>query len=173
MKTKRNFKTAGFTLIELLVALTIVSIGLAITVPAMKDFTDTNRQVEQINKFVRDITFAKSEAVTRGETVCVRSASGNAVWDGGWRIEDTAVPPIVIRTATTTAIVGQTLASTAGLTSVCFRADGSITQAFTAEQCKACVHANNPNSERQISVGNTGRITLESNFQCLPAAPAC
>jgi len=177
MKTKRNFKTAGFTLIELLVALTILSIGLAITVPAMRDFTDTNRQVEQINKLVRDITLAKSEAVTRGESFCVTSGPtggpATPVWDGGWIVHNATTPLVPIRSATTVAIAGQVLASAGGFTSICFRPDGSVAPAFTVEQCKtACIPAANFPNEKQISVGVTGRISLNSRFPC-PGALVC
>lgn len=173
MKIKSNNKVAGFSLIELVIAMAIVAIGLVLTIPAMQDFTDTNRQAEQINKLVRDITLAKSEAVTRGESFCVSSTSGTAVWDGGWTVHDATTPLVPIRSATTVAITGQVLSSAGGSTTVCFRADGSITQAFTVEQCKACLFAGNLPNERQIAVSVTGRISLDSQFSCVPAPPAC
>jgi len=170
-------RISGFTLIELVIAMAVVAIGLSLTIPAMRDFTDTNRQAEQINKLVRDITLAKSEAVTRGETFCVTSGPpggpATPVWDGGWIVHDATTPLTPIRNAVTVALPGQVLSSAGGFTSVCFRPDGSITPAFTIEQCKACVFADNLPNERQISVGVTGRISLNSQFSCVPAAPLC
>lgn len=163
----------GFSLIELVVAMAIVSIGLVLTIPAMKDFTDTNRQAEQINKLVRDITFAKSESITRGESFCVSTTSGTPVWDGGWTVHDATTPGVPVRSAVTVAITGQVLSSAGGFNTVCFRADGTVTPAFTVEQCKACLFAGNLPNERQISVGVTGRISLDSQFSCVPAPPAC
>ena len=170
-------RTSGFTLIELVIAMAVVTIGLSLTIPAMRDFTDTNRQAEQINKLVRDITLAKSEAVTRGETICVTQGPpggpATPIWDGGWFVHDTAVPANnTLRSATTVAIADQVLSSAGGFTSVCFRPDGSIAADFTVEQCKTCFFADNLPNEKQITVGVTGRITLDSRFRC-PATPVC
>jgi len=169
-------RMSGFTLIELVIAMAVVAIGLSLTIPAMRDFTDTNRQAEQINKLVRDITTAKSEAITGGETFCVTSGPiggpATPVWDGGWILHNATTPLTPIRSAVTVALPGQVLSSAGGSTSVCFRADGSIATAFTVEQCKACVFADNLPNEKQIAVGVTGRITLNSRFAC-PATPVC
>lgn len=175
MKTKINKKVAGFTLIDLMVAMVVIGIGLAITIPAMNDFTNENRQAEQINRLVRDLTYAKSEAVTRGESFTVRTNNpiGSAQWDGGWEIVDSATNAISIRTALPITINGQTLISAAGISAVRFRPDGSATPTFTVELCKACITVGSPNRERQLTVSSTGRISLNSQYQCLPAAPAC
>lgn len=166
-------QTNGFTLIELMVAMVVIGIGLAITVPAMRDFTNVNRQAEQINRFVRDLTYAKSEAVTRGESFTVTSTLGTPQWDGGWTIADSATALTVIRTAPALTIAGQTLTSAGGVTAVRFRADGTASPSFTVELCKACVATAGESREKQLSVSNTGRISLNSQYQCLPAAPVC
>lgn len=175
MKIKTN--TTGFSLIELVIAMAVVAIGLVLTIPAMRDFTDTNRQAEQINKLVRDITFAKSESVTRGESFCVTpgplGGPATPIWDGGWTVHDATTPTVPIRSAVTVAIADQVLSSAGGNTTVCFRPDGTVTSAFTVEQCKTtCVFAANLPNEKQISVGVTGRISLNSRFAC-PATPVC
>ncbi len=168
MKSKKQ--TNGFTLIELMIALVVIGIGLAITVPAMRNFTNANRKAEQINKLVSDITYTKSETVTQGKSFCVKSNSGTATWDGGWKIVDKATNTM-IRTSTTTTVAGETMASTGGSTQLCFRPDGSVSTAFAVEQCSACV--NTLNQEKQLKVSVTGRISLNSQYACVPAAPAC
>ncbi len=171
MKIKRQ--TNGFTLIDLMVAMVVIGIGLAITIPAMQNFTNANRKAEQINKLVRDMTYAKSEAVNRGESFCIRSTSGTATWDGGWRVTDVA-DATVLRTSTTIAVPGETLASASGSIALCFGADGALANtnvAASIEQCSACIDT--PNREKQITVAVTGRISLNSQYACVPAAPAC
>jgi len=154
-----------------MIALVVIGIGLAITVPAMRNFTNANRKAEQINKLVSDITYAKSEAVTQGKTFCIKSSSGTATWDGGWQIADAATNT-TIHTSTTTAVAGETIVSAGGSTKVCFRPDGSAsTTTFAVEQCSACV--NIVNHEKQIKVSATGRVNLNSQYACVPAAPTC
>lgn len=173
MKTKRIKNTAGFTLIDLLVSMTVIAIGLAITIPAMKNFTDANKKAEQINKLVGDLAFCKNEAL-KGQTCCVNTITGTPVWDGGWTVQDTAIPPNILRTSTTIAVTGQTIASATGNTAICFRSNGFLPNGAvtaTIEQCGACVDI--PNREKQINIAPTGRISLNSQFACVPAAPIC
>lgn len=171
MQTKRQIN--GFTLIELMIAMVVIGIGLAITIPAMMNFTNTNRKAEQINKLVRDITSAKNSSVNRGESFCINSTSGTATWDGGWFVDDAATNT-VIRRSTTIAVTGETIASSSGATALCFNPSGSLANTnatATIEQCSACV--NTLNREKQIAVAVTGRISLNSQYACVPAAPLC
>ncbi len=166
-------QTNGFTLIELMIAMVVIGIGLAITIPAMMNFTNTNRKAEQVNKLVRDMTYAKSEAINRGESFCIRTTSGTPVWDGGWRVTDVA-DATILRTSRTIAIAGETIASSTGTTALCFSPGGGLANtnvAVAIEQCSACV--NTLNREKQITVAVTGRISINSEFACIPAAPAC
>ena len=161
----------GFSLIDLMIAMAVIGIGLAITIPAMQEFTDANRQSEMINRLVRDITYAKSEAVTRGVpiTVSTQVPPGGPVWDVGWNVTDAATN---LRTAPPLTVPGQTLISAAGLTTINFRADGSTAAPFTVELCKACADALYPNRDKQLSVSVTGRVTLNSQFACV-GTPVC
>ncbi len=171
MQTKKQIN--GFTLIELMIAMVVIGIGLAITIPAMLNFTNTNRKAEQVNKLVRDMTAAKSEAINRGENFCIRSTSATPVWDGGWRITN-ANDTLTIRTSTTIAIPSETISSSTASSVLCFNPSGSLTNTNVAaaiEQCSACV--NTLNREKQITVTVTGRISLNSQYACVPAAPAC
>jgi len=172
MKIKKQ--AAGFTLIDLVVSMAVIGIGLAITIPTMREFTNVNRQTEQINRFVRDLTYAKSEAVTRGESFTVTNTLGTPQWDGGWTIADSATGLIVIRNAPPLTIAGQTLTSAGAFTTIRFKSDGTASPTnFTVELCKACVATAGESREKQVSVSNTGRISLNSQYQCLPAAPVC
>jgi len=167
----------GFSLIDLMIAMAVIGIGLAITIPAMQEFTDANRQAEIINRLVRDITYAKSEAVSRGTSFTVSTAAfgGGATWDVGWTVFNTTTPPPLpgVRTAPALVVAGQTLISNAGFGAITFRPSGAITSAvnFTVSLCNACVNAGAPPRERQLTVSPTGRITLNSQFAC--GSPVC
>jgi len=191
MKIKN--KTTGFTLIELMVAMVVIGIGLAVTVPAMMNFTNANRKSEQVNKLVRSLAYAKSEAVNRGEAVCVSSTSTTAVWDGGWAVFDLATATI-LNNATTIAVTGESITSSSGATRVCYRASGAVSVnaasyaavgalglpaapvpvlPITIEQCSTNVCVNQLNREKQLTISATGRVNLNIQFACLPAKAIC
>ena len=168
----------GFSLIDLMVAMAVIGIGLAITIPAMQEFTDANRQAEIINRLVRDVNYAKSEAVSRGNRVTVATLDAGAVWDVGWTVTD-VLTGAVLRTAPPLVVPGQNLISNAGFTTITFRASGALPPVaagvppFTISLCNACVDAIATPRERQLTVSTTGRITLNSQFACIPPSPVC
>ena len=87
----------GFTLIELLVTISLGLIILSFGVPSFSSFIKNNRVTTQTNIIVSDVNYARSEAVTRGETVILcrsdnpgaanPSCGGTAnTWSSGWLI---------------------------------------------------------------------------------------
>jgi type IV fimbrial biogenesis protein FimT len=89
----------GFTLIELIVTLTIVGILAGFALPAMTTFIKNQRVSSQVNEFIADFGFARSEAVKRGGNVymCAASAgscSSSSNWATGWMVyADRSNPP--------------------------------------------------------------------------------
>ena len=79
----------GFTLIELMVTLAVIAIILAIAVPNMRTLIQNGRLSTQSNDFISDITFARSEAIKRGNNVVICPAtvatacSGGSNWENG------------------------------------------------------------------------------------------
>lgn len=57
----------GVTLIEALVTLGIVSVGLAVGVPAVRDIVATNRMSSAVNDIVTSLHIARNEAVKRAD----------------------------------------------------------------------------------------------------------
>ncbi len=64
MKTKNNHKTA-FTLAEVLMSLAIIGVIAAITIPPLKDYSDEQTIISQVNKSFSDISGATSNLETK------------------------------------------------------------------------------------------------------------
>jgi len=87
----------GFTLIELMVLISLAMITLSFGVPSFTSFIKNGRVTTQTNNLVSDINFARSEAVSRGETIilCHSDTASSADpacggtdndWTNGWLI---------------------------------------------------------------------------------------
>jgi type IV fimbrial biogenesis protein FimT len=73
---------SGFTLIEIMITMLIMSILLAVGVPAMRDFIIETRLSVAVNQFVAAATLARTEAIKRGRSVAI-CRSVNAESDAG------------------------------------------------------------------------------------------
>ena len=113
----------GFTLIEALVVVALVAIMLGIAAPSFVTFTAGQRVKTASFDFYAALTFARSEAIKRRQTVTVAPASGSD-WATGW----------------TVSVAGTTLRSQDALSGVAFsganavvyRLDGRLTGAASA-----------------------------------------
>lgn len=82
----------GFTLMELLVTLAVAAVFVAIAVPSYRATINRNSVATQVNDFLTDLNYARSEAVTRGMIVRMcKSTDGTACataggWQQGWII---------------------------------------------------------------------------------------
>lgn len=84
-------RARGVTLIELMVVVSIIGVLLAWVVPSFNFIIQRNRISSEINGFVGDLQFARSEAIKRGQpvTLCPANAAANgcansATWNSGW-----------------------------------------------------------------------------------------
>lgn len=77
MRRKSHF--AGFTLIELMLTIVILTILLAIAVPAFTDIASKNRLKAAAERWSTEIDFARSQAIARNQEVRVNFATG-ASW---------------------------------------------------------------------------------------------
>lgn len=77
----------GFTLIELIVTLSVVAILATVALPGMRNFILEHRLRTQVNDFVSDLSFARSEAIKRRNNigVCPGTSAGcsGASWSNG------------------------------------------------------------------------------------------
>jgi type IV fimbrial biogenesis protein FimT len=83
----------GFTLVELLIAIVVVTLLLAMSVPALQEFFKNNRIAAQTNRLILAVQQARSEAVKRGTATVLCAAnstldgcSADTDWTTGWII---------------------------------------------------------------------------------------
>jgi len=82
---------AGFTMIEMMVTVGIAAILASIAIPSFIDFVRLGRLRSQTSDFVASLSFARSEAIRRGNLVTVCASGGSttqcsstANWSQGW-----------------------------------------------------------------------------------------
>lgn len=77
----------GVTAIELLVCLAIIAILAVVAVPSFLDLTQRNRVAGEVNGFVGDLQFARSEAIKEGQavTMCASSDGSSCASGGNWK----------------------------------------------------------------------------------------
>jgi type IV fimbrial biogenesis protein FimT len=93
-------KSSGFTLIEAVVVVAIIAILTALAAPSFKSLIQSNAMSSNVNSFLSDMRFARSEAVRRGGSVvmcgsklpestqsCNASSATNG-WVTGWIVFD-------------------------------------------------------------------------------------
>jgi type IV fimbrial biogenesis protein FimT len=76
----------GVTLVELMVTLTVMSLVLALGVPAFSRLIASNRLASQTNELVGGLNLARSEAVRRAQSVALRSHAATQEYGGGWAV---------------------------------------------------------------------------------------
>lgn len=77
----------GLTLIELMIVIILIGIGAALAAPNFSNIIRDTRLTTQANNLLSSLQLARSEAVSRGVRVTIRSKSGNdGVWDQGWEV---------------------------------------------------------------------------------------
>lgn len=156
---------AGFTLIELMVVVAIVAIMVAIAVPSFKDTIQRNRIAGEVNSFVGDLQFARSEAIKRGESVklcpsldgsqCV--VNGNN-WHQGWIVLDAANNVLRKRAGWTS---GDTFVAATNLTDLTFTREGFSTVAGGGATIPLRTMPVNPKVTRCVTLNLVGRHAVQ------------
>lgn len=83
--TPRVVAASGFTIIELMFAIVVAAILLAIAVPSFNDAMSKTDVAQKTNDLVGAFTLARSEAASRGRTVCVDASDKD--WNKGWDVK--------------------------------------------------------------------------------------
>ena len=90
-KLKKD-KSRGFTIIEAMIVVAIFGVLLALAAPPLTDFLEDVQSRQNTNEFLSSLLLARSEAVTRNQTVSMCTADGTAPtvcnaardWHDGW-----------------------------------------------------------------------------------------
>lgn len=85
-KPKRARRVLGFTIVELMVTLAVAAVLMGIAVPAFTDFVRQRNMASRNNDMVLALTYARSEAVRRGQMVSVQAVdpADDDEWGGGY-----------------------------------------------------------------------------------------
>lgn len=80
----------GFTLVEIFIVIMIVAVMAVIGFPAMNEMISAQRAKSAAFDLLADLTYARSEAISRGTDVVMASAAASTNWGPGWTIVEQA-----------------------------------------------------------------------------------
>ena len=81
-------ETKGFSLIELMITLSIAAILLVVAAPSFRDALRRNKVSSASNALLADISYARSEAINRGNVVSICPSSDQATCSNGQAYEN-------------------------------------------------------------------------------------
>ena len=89
--TDMPLRSRGFSLLELMITITVAAILLVIAVPSFRDVIHRNEVSSSSNALLASLSYARGEAITRGQLVSIcpgdqtaGCTSGSQVFDQGW-----------------------------------------------------------------------------------------
>jgi prepilin-type N-terminal cleavage/methylation domain-containing protein len=117
MHARTQISQRGFTATELVVVVAIIGIMAAFAAPSMSKLMQTQKVRSVSYDLFADLTFARSEAISRGHNVEFKAVGATTDWIKGWTVTDvTATPNVQLR------VQGQ--CTQAGALPTCVLADG-------------------------------------------------
>ena len=156
----------GLNMLELMMTIAILGIVLAIGVPSYSHMTISNGISTDTNQLVASMNFARSEAITRGDTVTICAAnadldacSGAGNWGAGWVILDSGgntirvMPPLPDNAAVEVNVQN-------GVGAVVFNRNGFSTNSRTI---RLCGPEGDTRRVRGVVVSPDGRIRLAAD----------
>lgn len=84
--------SSGFTLVELMVTLAVLAILTAFALPSFRDTIRRNHVSSASNALLADLTYARAEAIDRGQVVTLcpsttgSSCATGSAWGSGWLV---------------------------------------------------------------------------------------
>ncbi|OUS29271.1 hypothetical protein A9Q99_09165 [Gammaproteobacteria bacterium 45_16_T64] len=148
----------GYTLLELLVAISIIAVLTSASYPSLIDTMNRNRVAASVNSFVGAISFARSEAIKRNDTVTMAASNSTTddEWGDGWSV---SAGGTTIRTFA--ALSGSTLNSTGNISTLSFNSRGFLSSSDSLSLCDQ-----DGDGCKAISIFTTGNTRLDDSY-CL------
>lgn len=150
-------KQAGVTLIELVTTLAVISILVVLGVPQLQSTTANSRLTTAINTLTGDLSYARTEAIKRGETIKVTATNDD--WADGWTI---ALDGDSTTLRISPALIAGAAINSNNINKVQFSADGRSTAAVTFSLCDDRTGA----FGKTISLTTTGQTFLSIKQTC-------
>jgi type IV fimbrial biogenesis protein FimT len=165
--TPASVARRGFTLVELMMTLVVLSILVALAVPAYRSFLQNDQQWVLQSELVLALNAARSEAIKQdsalGVQVCA-SVSGTACdganWAQGWIVLNPSAPANLQVSQSVGAVpVNTTLTEANNNLSVTFQSNGSVNTQVAFKLCDARGAA----QARYLQVNAMGRVVASQN----------
>lgn len=159
-------KQQGLTFVEFLMVLAIIGIVTAFSLPSFKSFIDTSNVGSVSNELISSLSYARLEAIRRGDFVMMSTASGGSNWSNQNRIwvdsnnsnsYDTG-DEVLRLTENSSDTISVT---SSGATGIAFRADGFISTPTTFTVCHS-----EEKTGRRIELLISGRVSVDENHAC-------
>ncbi|MCL6416187.1 GspH/FimT family pseudopilin [Aestuariirhabdus sp. Z084] len=166
----------GFNLVEVMVTITVLAILVTLAAPSYTTFI-ADQQIKATSKeIVRNIQYARSEAVSRNAVITMGRTPGSAnkAWEGGWQIYVDATPTgnsafaaatdTMLRTVVRQA-EGVTLSADNNANNwVSFRRDGRLLETAGINNVVFAVcDGRGTDSGRAITINSIGRAQITDN----------
>ncbi len=165
---KKINKIQGFTLLELMITLAIAIIVASIGVPSFMGLIRDSRMTTLANDFLTDLSYARSEAVTRNETVIIQSESGTNNWNNGWYtfyLDDNSTPPVPVILRRHIALPsGYDLLADPGTFNdqIVYESTGLMATSFNGESSFFLCINTDASTARAVVINSLGRAKIDS-----------
>ncbi|MEX0733430.1 MAG: GspH/FimT family pseudopilin [Steroidobacteraceae bacterium] len=162
---------AGFTLLDLLTTMVVLSILVTVGIPSFASIIRNNRIAGHTNELVTTLTYARSEAMKRGDvvTTCASedqaTCAGSNDWSTGWIVfvdlnldgaRDVTEELLQVWTE-----IGGGLELDSSLQFLQYASTGLTTPVITNGDFELMKPGYDGTDARCIRIGNTGRIFTE------------
>lgn len=147
---QRRGRSRGFTVTEMMVVIGIVAILAALAAPNLGGMLRAQRIKTAAFDVFASLTFARSEAIKRNNTVTL---TPNVTWAGGWQIRDANDNLLRVQ-------AGWEQLTAAGPGTVSFRGTGRLAAAVAPIELTA-VGASGQTLNRCITVDLSGRANVK------------